>query len=140
MIDPPNSNGEVYLNGDIIESFPKIDVHDYGTNISVSATSNSAWEFDYWTSFKNNGMIYPITVSPHTEDWVQERLQRGKTPQHLKANGDVRPGLYVQTGHKRVYWARERGFTHIEGYYVTDREDKAKIRSKLHIPHTEIPR
>jgi len=97
-------------------------------------------EFDYWTSFKNNGMIYPITVSPHTEDWVQERLQRGKTPQHLKANGDVRPGLYVQTGHKRVYWAREKGYTHIEGYYVTVREDKAKIRSKLHIPHTEIPR
>ena len=97
-------------------------------------------EFDYWTSFKNNGMIYPITVSPHTEDWVQERLQRGKTPQHLKANGDVRPGLYVQTGNKRVYWARQEGYTHIEGYYVTDREDKAKIRSKLHIPHTEIPR
>ena len=39
LIDPPNSNGEVYLNGDIIEGFPKIDVHDYGTNISVSATS-----------------------------------------------------------------------------------------------------
>ena len=97
-------------------------------------------EFDYWTSFKNNGMIYPITVSPHTEDWVQERLQRGKTPQHLKANGDVRPGLYVQTGNKRVYWARQEGYTHIEGYYVTNREDKAKIRSKLHIPHTEIPR
>ena len=25
-------------------------------------------EFDYWTSFKNNGMIYPITVSPHSLD------------------------------------------------------------------------
>ena len=71
---------------------------------------------------------------------VSLRLQRGKTPQHLKANGDVRPGLYVQTGNKRVYWARQEGYTHIEGYYVTNREDKAKIRSKLHIPHTEIPR
>ena len=97
-------------------------------------------EFDYWSSFKNHGMIYPITVSPQTEEWVQERLQRCKTPQHLKANGEVRPGLYVQTGHKRVYWARQEGYTHIEGYYVTDREDKAKIRSKLHIAHTDIPR
>ena len=97
-------------------------------------------EFDYWSSFKNHGMIYPITVSPHTEEWVQERLQRGKTPQHLKANGEVRPGLYVQTGNKRVYWAREKGYTHIEGYYVTDIEDKKKIRNKLHIPHTEAPR
>ena len=97
-------------------------------------------EFNYWESFEKHGMIYPITVSPHTEEWVQERLKRGKTPQHLYANGDVRPGLYVQTGNKRVYWARQEGYTHIEGYYVTNREDKAKIRSQLHIPHTEIPR
>ena len=52
-------------------------------------------------------MIYPITVSPHTEEWLQERLQRGKTPQHLYAN-DVRLGLYVQTGNKRVYWAEKK--------------------------------
>ena len=58
----------------------------------------------------------------------------------LLENGEVKPGLYVQTGHKRVYWARRKNYTHIEGYYVTDREDKAKIRSKLHIPHTDIPR
>ena len=32
--------------------------------------------------------------------------------------------LYVQTGNKRVYWAREKGYTHIEGYYVTDIEEK----------------
>ena len=35
-------------------------------------------------SFDKHGMVYPITVSPHTEEWVQERLQRGKTPQHVK--------------------------------------------------------
>ena len=97
-------------------------------------------EFNYWESFENHGMIYPITVSPHTESWVQERLLRGKTPQHIDENGQVKPGLYVQTGNKRVYWARRNNYTHIEGYYVTDREDKAKIRQKLHIPHTEIPR
>ena len=97
-------------------------------------------EFDYWESFNKHGMIYPITVSPHTEEWVQERLKRGKTPQHLLEDGNVKPGLYVQTGNKRVYWARLNNYTHIEGYYVTDKEDKAKIRSKLHIPHTEIPR
>ena len=31
-------------------------------------------EFNYWDSFDKHGMIYPITVSPHTEEWVQERL------------------------------------------------------------------
>jgi hypothetical protein len=100
---------------------------------------NRITEFNYRDSFEKHGMINPITVSPHTEEWVQERLQRGKTPQHLKANGEVRPGLYVQTGHKRVYWAREKGYTHIEGYYVTKREDKAHIRAKLHIGHKDIP-
>ena len=41
-------------------------------------------EFNYWESFDKHGMVYPITVSPHTEEWVQERLQRGKTPQHIR--------------------------------------------------------
>lgn len=97
-------------------------------------------KFNFWDSFEKHGMLYPITVSPHTEDWVQDRLKKGKTPQHIDANGDVKPGLYVQTGNKRVYWARQKGYTHIEGYNVTHREDKAKIRTKLHIPHTKIPK
>ena len=102
-------------------------------------------EFDYWSSFEKHGMIYPITVSPHTEDWLQDILKQKinneyKKPHHIKSNGEVRPGLYVQTGNKRVYWAKEQGYTHIEGYYVTNREDKARIRKDLHIPHTEIPR
>ena len=102
-------------------------------------------EFDYWSSFDKHGMIYPITVSPHTENWVVERvlhMKNGefKCPQHLDENNDVKPGLYVQTGNKRVYWARKKGYTHIEGYYVTDREDKAKIRTQLHIGHEDIPR
>ena len=54
-------------------------------------------EFNYYQSFENHGMINPITVSPHTEEWVQERLLRGKTPQHIDENGQVKPGLYVQT-------------------------------------------
>jgi len=102
-------------------------------------------EFDYWSSFENHGMIYPITVSPHTEDWVQGIVKQTvngkyKKPQHIKANGEVRPGLYVQTGNKRVYWAREKGYTHIEGYLVTNKEIKSKIRSELHIPHDKAPR
>ena len=35
-------------------------------------------EFNYWESFDKHGMVYPITVSPHTEEWVQERLQELK--------------------------------------------------------------
>lgn len=39
----------------------------------------------------------------------------------------LEPGLYVQTGNKRVFWAREKGYTHIEGYLIVNREDKAKL-------------
>ena len=102
-------------------------------------------EFDYWSSFENYGMIYPITVSPHTESWVQNIIKqetngKPKKPHHLYANGEVKPGLYVQTGNKRVYWAREKGYTHIEGYLIKDNEMKTKIRTELHIPHGDIPR
>ena len=97
-------------------------------------------EFNYWESFDKHGMIYPITVSPHTEDWVQERLKRGKTPQHLLEDGNVKPGLYVQTGNKRVYWARQNGYTHIEGYMINEREDKAMTRAHTHISHDRIPK
>ena len=36
-------------------------------------------------------------------------------------------------------YADQKGYTHIEGYYVTKREDKAHIRAKLHIGHKDIP-
>ena len=102
-------------------------------------------EFDYWTSFENNGMIYPILVSPHTENWVRDiLLQKSngefKKPQHIKANGEVRPGLYVQAGNKRVYWAKQKGYTHIEGYLITDKEKKSKIKTETHIGHNDIPK
>ena len=117
----------------------------------IKCMPNDEWlkermdQFDYWTSFEKHGMIYPITVSPHTEKWVQDLITqkvngKWKKPQHIYANGDVKPGLYVQTGNKRVYWAREQGYTHIEGYLIVNKEDKAKLRSQLHIPHDEAPR
>ena len=97
----------------LFDDFQEFDLDELILMPTNEWLKNRMDEFDYWESFEKHGMIYPITVSPHTEEWVQERLKRGKTPQHLKANGDVRPGLYVQTGHKRVYWAREKGYTHI---------------------------
>ena len=34
-------------------------------------------EFNYWESFDKHGMVY-LLLYHHTEEWVQERLQRGK--------------------------------------------------------------
>jgi len=96
-------------------------------------------QFEYDTSFKNNGMIYPITVSTHEHDWVKERLTRKSLP-HIDEQGNVKPGLYVHTGNKRVLWARENGYEQIEGYLVSSKETKAIIRSKTHIGHESIPK
>ena len=50
----------------------------------------------------------------------------------------LKTGLYVQTGNKKVLWARENGYEQIEGYMVTTIEDKAVIRAQTHINHGKI--
>ena len=95
-------------------------------------------QFDYKTSFKNYGMKYPICVSTGEHEWVKERFARKKLP-HI-VNGKVKPGLYVQTGNKRVLWAKENGYTHIEGYLVSNKQDRSKMRAVTHIKHTDIPK
>lgn len=92
------------------------------------------YEYGYYESFKNAGMIYPITVVDSKDYWERvERLPKDD-------NGDVIEGLYVVTGHKRVLWAKENGYDKIEGYYFNSKEDKRKIHSLQHIEHTEIPK
>lgn len=94
--------------------------------------------FKYEESFVNKGMLYPIAVSTHNHEWVKERFARKNLP-HI-VNGEVKPGLYVQTGNKRVLWAKENGYNQIEGYFINTKEDKARIRSVTHIKHERIPR
>jgi hypothetical protein len=92
--------------------------------------------FKYQESFLNKGMLYPVAVSTHEPEWVKERFVRKNLP-HI-VNGEVKPGLYVQTGNKRVLWARENGYDQIEGYLIHTKEDKSKIRSCTHIQHNNI--
>jgi hypothetical protein len=95
--------------------------------------------FNYDQSFSNNGILYPIMVSTHEPEWVYERFKRKNLP-HIDENNKVKPGLYVQTGNKRVLWARENGYDQIEGYLVHNKQDKVKIRSITHIGHDKIPK
>jgi len=95
-------------------------------------------EFEYQISFEKHGMKYPICVSTHEHEWVRERFARKNLP-HIE-NGKVKPGLYVQSGNKRVLWARQNGYDQIEGYLVSTIEDKAVIRAQTHINHGKIPK
>ena len=92
------------------------------------------YEYGYYESFKNAGMIYPITVVDSKDYWERvERLPKDD-------NGNVIEGLYVVTGHKRVLWAKENGYEQIEGYKVDNIKDMGKIRTTTKISHTDIPK
>ena len=83
--------------------------------------------FLFQNSFKNAGMVFPITTVNTKDYWQQHRMTNGA-------------GLYVVTGHKRVLWAKENGYTHIEGYTVDNQQDFATIRAKTKISHEDIPK
>ena len=96
-------------------------------------------EFGYNQSFENHGMIYPITVTTHYPEWVKERIIK-KCPHHVDEKGELKAGLYVHTGNKRVVWAKNNGYDQIEGYLVDEKDEKGKIRSQTHIAHGDIPK
>ena len=83
-------------------------------------------KYDYENSFKNAGMVFPITTVYSKDYWLPHRLHS--------------EGLYVVTGHKRVLWARTNGYTHIEGYKIDNITDMASIRMKTKISHEDLPR
>jgi|TARA_B100000900_G_scaffold111452_1_gene93188 hypothetical protein len=83
-------------------------------------------KYGYEDSFKNAGMIFPITTVYSKDYWRPDRLHS--------------EGLYVVTGHKRVMWAKRNGYTHIEGYKVDNIVDMTKIRMKTKIKHEDIPK
>lgn len=95
-------------------------------------------EFEYNKSFENHGMIWPICVTDEKPKWVDDRL-RPKNPWHY-TGGKLNPGLYVHTGNKRVYWAKENGYDQIEGYMMYTIEHKRDLRRMTSINHKEIPK
>ena len=100
---------------------------------------NRSNEFGYYESFEKHGMIWPIAVTDHRQQWVKDRILP-KNPQHKDKDGNLIPGYYVHIGNKRVLWAKHNGYDKIEGYFFNTMEDKRKIHQLQHIEHTEIPK
>ena len=63
-----------------------------------------------------------------------------KNPHHINENGEVIKGLYVHVGNKRVLYAKQHGYTHIEGYLISSTSEREDVKLFTHIPHTEIPK
>ena len=69
-IAPENSNGDIYIDGNIINNFPHVASYNYGSTVNISASSTAFWEFDYWTSnnFVPNGTTstdYSFNITNH---------------------------------------------------------------------------
>ena len=62
ILEPPNAEVDIDINGNVISTFPHTTTEFYGTNISLEAKSNLAWDFAYMTS--NNGYFTEHSISP----------------------------------------------------------------------------
>ena len=62
ILEPSNAEVDVEINGNVISSFPYTTTEFYGTNISLDAKSNIAWDFSYMTS--SNGYFAGQSISP----------------------------------------------------------------------------
>ena len=107
--------------------------------------NNRSNQFGYKESFDNKGMMFPIAVSSANPQWVKDRLLlkkdgEFKNPHHIDENGEVVKGLYVHVGNKRVWYAKQHGYTHIEGYLINTIDDREAVKRFTHISHTEIPK
>ena len=100
---------------------------------------NRSNQFDYFKSFDNHGMLWPIVVTTGKPAWVIKRILP-KNPHHKTSTGELYSSFYVHVGNKRVLYAREKGYDRIEGYLVETKEDKNLIHRLQHIEHKDIPK
>ena len=102
-------------------------------------------QFGYKESFDNCGMLFPIGVTTHEPEWVKNRILlkkdgEFKNPHHRKEDGSIKEGYYVHLGNKRVWYAKQNGYTHIEAYIFKTVFERNELKYRTHIDHKEIPK
>ena len=99
-------------------------------------TANHQWMIERYPAFKNSvetaGMKFPIIFTDLEHYWLKRRWPKDE-------KGKCIPGIAVHTGNKRAYWAKRNGFTHIEGYYVTTKEEQAAIVRQTYLHPSNFP-
>ena len=89
-------------------------------------TADNDWMMKRYPNFKRSidsvGMKFPIIYTDLEHYWLTEK----RWPKDVYSGIPI-PGIAVHTGNKRVYWAKENGYTHIEGYYVNTKDEQAAI-------------
>ncbi len=77
-------------------------------------------------------MKFPIIYTDLEHYWLKRRWNKDE-------EGNCIPGLSVHTGNKRVYWAKRNGFTHIEGYFVNNKDEQAAIVRQTFLAPASFP-
>ena len=102
-------------------------------------TADNNWMMKRYPNFKKSieskGMMYPIIYTNMKNYWLVEK----RWPKDAYSGIPI-PGIAVHTGNKRVYWAKENGYTHIEGYYVESKEEQAAIIRQTFLVRSNYPR
>lgn len=96
------------------------------------------WIQKRYSNFKSSidkvGMIFPVIVTDLEHYWQKEKnWPKDENEKYI-------PGKIVHTGNKRVIWAKENGYTHIEGYFVKDKMAKDNLIKQTFIGKTDYPR
>tara|TARA_B100000029_G_scaffold375690_1_gene370156 strand:+ start:102 stop:509 length:408 start_codon:yes stop_codon:yes gene_type:complete len=101
-------------------------------------TTDFNWMMKRYPDFKKSmdsaGMKYPIIYTKLEHYWLPDE----RWPKDEK--GNCIKGIAVHTGNKRVYWAKQNGYTHIEGYYVESKEEQAAIVRQTFLTKGQFPK
>ena len=105
---------------------------------SLMILPSQKWIQKRYPKFKDSadkvGMIWPIIVTDDKHYWQHEK----NWPKDEQ--GKYISGKMVHTGNKRVIWAKENGYTHIEGYFVKNKMEKDKIISQTFMNRIDYPK
>ncbi len=105
--NPSNSQGEVYIDGDLISFFPHSKSYNYGSTMNISAFSDLNWEFIDWSSpihipSGSNSSDYSFTIynddtiTAHFNELIYHDIQINAVPEDagvLSLNGAIPPYL-----------------------------------------------
>lgn len=110
------------------------------TNVSLDnmlISTDMDWLNKRYPIFKESidrvGMLFPIIYTDIDNYWLKEK----RWPRD--ENGEFKNGYIVHTGNKRVIWAKNNGYTHIEGYFVRNKDEQSIIVKRTYVNKFSFP-
>ena len=105
----------------IFKELPNLVVDTIDLN-DIELTAGMKWLMKRYKPFEESckkvGMLYPITYTDYAHYWDPPRENRWPT---------LWDKFVVHNGNKRVYYAKQNGYTHIDCYVVKNDKEYLKV-------------